>query len=123
MQPNEYQYLAKRTLIDAPDFEIGDNDFMIVWNALGLAGEAGEITESVKKGILHQHGLDREKMKKELGDALWYISALCTKLGLSLEEVMIANIEKLKTRYPDGYNSTDSIKRIDVVSDSGLRFT
>jgi NTP pyrophosphatase (non-canonical NTP hydrolase) len=123
MQPNEYQYLAKRTLIDAPDFEIGDNDFMIVWNALGLAGEAGEIAESVKKGVLHQHGLDREKMKKELGDALWYLAALCTKLDLTLEDVMQANIDKLRIRYPDGYNSADSIKRIDVVSDSGLRFT
>lgn len=114
MDANTYQKLAARTLIAAPGFEIGDNDMMIIWNALGLAGEAGEVAEMVKKGILHQHGLDREKLAKEIGDACWYIAALCTTLGLTLEEVMAANIEKLKTRYPQGFRSEDSVKRVDV---------
>lgn len=114
MNASDYQYLASRTLIDKPDFEIADEDIMIVWNALGLAGEAGEVAETVKKGIFHQHGLDHEKLKKELGDVCWYIAALCTKLDLDLNEVMAANIEKLRVRYPDGYSSKDSINRVDM---------
>lgn len=114
MNTNEYQKLAARTLIDRPDFEIADNDMMIVWNALGLAGEAGEVVDQIKKGILHQHGLDRDKMKKELGDVCWYVAALCTKLDLDLGEVFEANIDKLKKRYPDGYKPADSMKRIDT---------
>jgi NTP pyrophosphatase (non-canonical NTP hydrolase) len=77
---------------------------MIAWNALGLAGEAGEVADLIKKGIFHQKGLDKENLKKELGDVLWYLTALCSDLGLSLEEVMQHNIKKLKARYPEGYD-------------------
>lgn len=111
MDASEYQRLAGRTLIDRPDFEITDEQVLIMWNAVGLAGEAGEVAELVKKGIFHQHGLDREKMRKELGDVLWYVAALCSKLDLDLNEVMFANISKLMERYPEGYHSERSINR------------
>lgn len=114
MNANEYQHLAARTLIDKPDFYIADTDMMIIWNAIGLAGEAGEVAELVKKGIFHQHGLDHTKLHKELGDLLWYIAALCTKLDFDMGEVMAANIEKLKIRYPNGYSSDDSKRRADA---------
>lgn len=114
MNATEYQKQAARTLIDAPGFDIDDDNMMILWNALGLAGEAGEVAEMVKKGILHQHGLFYEKMAKELGDCLWYIAALCTKMELDMGEVMAANIEKLKIRYPDGFSSADSVARVDT---------
>lgn len=114
MNASDYQYLASRTLIDRPGFDISDDEIMIIWNALGLAGEAGEVAETVKKGIFHQHGLDKERIAKELGDCMWYIAALCTKLDLDMNEVMAANIEKLRVRYPDGYSSKDSVSRIDT---------
>jgi NTP pyrophosphatase (non-canonical NTP hydrolase) len=114
ISPREYQWLASRTLIDAPDSEISDLGIMLVWNAIGLAGEAGEVCEHIKKGVFHQHGIDRDKMRKELGDVLWYVAALCTKLELDMADVMAANIEKLKARYPEGYNPADSIARRDV---------
>ncbi|MCB0630469.1 MAG: nucleoside triphosphate pyrophosphohydrolase family protein [Saprospiraceae bacterium] len=104
MTANEYQQAAARTLIDAPDFEITDLQVMLAWNAIGLSGEAGEVADLIKKGIFHQQGLDRLKLKKELGDVLWYLSALCSGLGLSLEEVMQHNIDKLKARFPEGYS-------------------
>lgn len=100
---NSYQTLANRTLIPSPDFEITPEQVMISWNALGLVGEAGEVAELVKKGIYHQHGIDREAVKKELGDVLWYVAALATEFGFSMEEVMEANITKLMARFPDGY--------------------
>lgn len=117
MDANEYQKLASRTLIDKPGFEIADGDIMVIWNAIGLAGEAGEVCEKVKKGVFHQHGLDRVALKKELGDCCWYLAALCTKLGFSMSEVMADNIDKLKLRYPSGYTSTDSQRRVDVTTE------
>lgn len=111
MTSNEYQLAAARTLIDSPGFEIPDRDMMLIWATLGLAGESGEVVEHIKKGILHEHGIDFEKLKLELGDVLWYVSAICTKAGFELSEVMELNINKLKKRYPNGFNSDDSKNR------------
>lgn len=114
MNASEYQQLAKRTLIDRPDFDLSDSELMIIWNVVGLVGEAGEIAELVKKGIFHQHGLDVGKLSKEVGDCLWYLAALCTKLDLDMGAIMADNIAKLEMRYPNGFSSEDSVKRVDV---------
>lgn len=114
MNPNEYQQAAARTLIDGPDFDITPREIMIIWNAVGLAGEAGEIADLVKKGIFHQHGLVTAKVQEELGDLMWYVAALCTKLDISLETVMRDNIAKLEKRYPSGYSSEASKARVDT---------
>lgn len=114
MDASEYQQQAARTLLDSPDHDVPDLGLMLVWNALGLAGEAGEVAEHIKKGVLHRHGIDQQLLAKELGDVLWYVAALCTKAGIDMGEVMQANIDKLKSRYPDGYSSADSIRRVDV---------
>jgi NTP pyrophosphatase (non-canonical NTP hydrolase) len=111
---NTYQELAARTLLDQPDHMPTEQEYMVLWNALGLGGEAGEVLDLVKKGVCHRHGLDREKLKKELGDVLWYVSALCSKLGFTLEEVMQANIDKLRQRYPEGYTAAASQARADT---------
>jgi NTP pyrophosphatase (non-canonical NTP hydrolase) len=107
MKANDYQEQAARTLYT-------DAQIMLVWNALGLAGEAGEVADTIKKAVFHQYGLDRDEMIKELGDVLWYMAALCTNLDVSLDDVMQRNIDKLKRRYPDGYTSADSLTRKDV---------
>lgn len=111
MDADDYQKLAARTLIDAPGFDIPDCDIMIVWNAIGVAGEAGELCDLVKKGIFHQHGLDVAKVRKEIGDCLWYLAGLCTKLGISLSQVMEENNAKLLDRYPDGFDPERSRNR------------
>ena len=113
MDANEYQRLAGRTLIEKPDAEYTDHEIMMVWNALKLCGEAGEIAEHVGKGVFHRHGLDKEHLIKELGDVLWYVAALCTRLDVTMSEVMERNIAKLLKRYPDGYRSERSINRED----------
>lgn len=113
MNANEYQALAGRTLIAAPDFQITDEQVMLVWCATGLAGETGEVMEHIKKGVFHQHGINRDQLRKELGDVLWYVAGLCSILGLDLDDVMRANIDKLKARYPDGWNHQQSINRED----------
>jgi NTP pyrophosphatase (non-canonical NTP hydrolase) len=114
MEAREYQRLAGRTLIDGPDAEYDGNEIMLVWNALGLAGEAGEVADIIKKAVFHQHGFDEatvSKLIKELGDVLWYVAALCTKLSVPMETVMECNIIKLEQRYPEGYSSERSINR------------
>lgn len=82
--------------------------------ALGLAGEAGEFADTIKK-VLHQgHPLDEvalTKLKKELGDALWYVNQGADALGSSLQEVARLNNAKLRARYPNGFDPQRSMKR------------
>ena len=72
--------------------------------ALGLAGETGEVLEIIKKMIRDKGGVfetaqeDREKLKKELGDVLWYLSALAFYNDIKLEDIVITNLEKLASR-------------------------
>lgn len=110
MTANDYQRDAGRTLIDRPEFVLTEAETMVLWNAIGLAGETGEFCELVKKGIFHRKGIDRDKAIKELGDVCWYLAALCTKLDLSLADVMQENIDKLKARYPHGWDDSRSHK-------------
>jgi NTP pyrophosphatase (non-canonical NTP hydrolase) len=114
MSADEYQQQAARTLIDGPDAAYSAADIMLVWNALGLTGEAGEVADTIKKAVFHQHGLDRDELIKELGDVLWYVAALCSKLDVSMSEVMERNIVKLKARYPQGYSADASKARLDL---------
>lgn len=114
MDAQEYQEEAARTLIKEPGFEIPGDQLMLVWCATGLAGETGELVELVKKGVFHRHGITRGQIAKELGDCLWYIAGVASVLSLDLGEIMRANIDKLKVRYPNGFSSEDSKARVDV---------
>ena len=91
--------------------EFSTDELRLLWHAIGVAGEAGEIAELAKKQICHKHGLDPEKWKKEIGDVLWYLAACCSNLGLTLDECMEHNIEKLKARYPEGWDAERSTFR------------
>ena len=106
MTINEYQNLAMRTV--NPDL---DKDQMLINAVMGLCGESGEAIDIVKKWYAHGHELDREHLKKELGDIAWYIAEAATALGLSLEEILEANIDKLRKRYPEGFATEKSIDR------------
>lgn len=108
MTPNEYQAQAARTLVDRPDFALTDKEVMLLWTAFGLAGEAGEAVDVVKKAVFHRHPLDSAKLRKEIGDVCWYLAGVCTVLGVNLEDVMAENIAKLKARYPEGWDAERS---------------
>jgi NTP pyrophosphatase (non-canonical NTP hydrolase) len=82
--------------------------------ALGLAGEAGEVCDLLKKAWGHQHALDHEELKKELGDVLWYVAALASQFDMTLEDVAAANVAKLSARYPKGFSPEASRNRVDV---------
>ena len=81
--------------------------------ALGLTGEAGEVSDMIKKHIFHGHDLDTDALIKELGDCAWYIALICTAIGVGMDTVLECNIEKLKKRYPEGFSSQASIERVE----------
>ena len=106
MTLNEYQELALRT--SRNDLDSMDH---LMNGCLGLAGEAGECADLLKKSM-YQDGRDiKEKMIDELGDVLWYVSETATALGIWLDQVAEHNIEKLKKRYPEGFDAERSLHR------------
>ena len=106
MTVNEYQKLAMVTL----NPELSKKDVLIN-GVMGLCGESGEAIDIVKKWLAQGHELDKAHLTKELGDIAWYLAETATALDLSLEDIMCANIEKLKRRYPEGFDSARSITR------------
>lgn len=126
MKVKDYQKLAMRTndglctsrvhdcirkYVTADKDEIVPNPGELLNGALGLTGEAGEVSDMIKKNIFHGHELDREALVKELGDVCWYVALLCEAIDVSLEEVLTKNIDKLKARYPEGFSESASINR------------
>lgn len=111
MTGREYQKLAMRTndgmstvrLVGALD---GTLDIGGVLNGcLGLAGEAGELLDMIKKWIFHSKPLDKGHAKKELGDVCWYVAMICQSFGWDLDEILQMNVDKLKARYPEGFDT------------------
>lgn len=72
---------------------------------LGLAGESGETLDMIKKWIFHEKELDKEHLKKEIGDVMWYVAMICESAGFDLDDVLQTNIDKLKARYPEGFDT------------------
>ncbi|AAK94361.1 MazG-like pyrophosphatase [Myxococcus phage Mx8] len=109
----QYQQAALRTAnIGGPSEPF--NHLKLESDCLGLTGEAGEVADHVKKFVGHGHDLDVEKVKKELGDVLWYVAVIAARLDLDLGDVAAANVEKLRKRYPDGFSTEASKARVDV---------
>jgi len=106
MTLDEYQELAARTL-----GRDRTHEQQLANAALGLAGEAGEVADVIKKHLFHATPLDQQALVKELGDCLWYIGAFATVLGLSMDDIAQRNIEKLRQRYPEGFDTERSRNR------------
>jgi NTP pyrophosphatase (non-canonical NTP hydrolase) len=85
---------------------------VLIWS-LGLAGEAGEVCDLLKK--VHGHGkpYDADKLKKELGDVLWYLANLASAHGFSLSDVAQTNVDKLRARYPEGFTVAAAAAKAD----------
>ena len=106
MTGNEYQKLAMGSLNPA----LSQQDVLIN-SVMGLCGESGEAIDIVKKHLFQGHDLDREKLKKELGDIAWYLAEAATALDMDLDDILGANIEKLRRRYPEWFDAERSIHR------------
>lgn len=115
MTGNDYQKLAMRTndhessyrlakaLMKASNRGVIDfGGFMMA--CLGLSGEIGEFNDMMKKVIFHEADYDEEHAKKELGDICWYVAMMCESFGWTLDDILQMNVDKLKQRYPDGFD-------------------
>ena len=105
MTINEYQRQALRTESKARDHD------RILQGLMGLNGEAGEAIDILKKHYFHGHTLDTKHLALELGDIAWYLALSADALGYDLETVLRLNIEKLRKRYPDGFETERSVNR------------
>lgn len=105
---NEYQVKAAAT------FAEGSFEDRILNSVLGLAGEAGEVVDIVKKWKFQGHALEREKLIEEAGDVLFYLANLATALGIDLDEVGRRNNVKLLHRYPNGFDVDRSLHRYEL---------
>jgi len=105
MDFNEYQKLAMRTASDK------SKENMVLNGVMGLCGESGECIDIVKKHMFQGHELNKEKLIDEASDCLWYLAEMATGLGIALEDIANHNVEKLRKRYPDGFDSGKSVNR------------
>jgi len=103
MEMNVYQNAAAQTAIYK-------HEHQVIYPALGLAAEAGEVANKVKK-ILRDGKFDREAIADEVGDCLWYIAALCRDLNVSMSDLAAANLKKLQDRKERGVISGNGDKR------------
>lgn len=105
MNANEYQKLAANTI--NPFLK----DVELINHALhGMVSEMGEI-HGIYQKTYQGHIINDEHLKKELGDLMWFIAEFCSGKGWNLSDIMELNIEKLKKRYPDGFNEDQSLNR------------
>ena len=102
----QYQELAQRTSGAG-----GGGERRLIIAALGLAGEAGEFANMVKKLTAHGHDIAADTLADELGDVMWYVAEAASAAGLDLGEIATQNVEKLRKRYPEGFSQERSINR------------
>lgn len=122
MNPREYQNLAGQTECDEEAasrrrslYDVGAGKKLppllatrLSHAAFGLSTETGELTDALKKWLYYGQNLDTANIKEELGDCLWYIALACNALGFNMNEVMEANIAKLRQRYPEKYTDAQA---------------
>ena len=101
MDFGEYEAKAARTINPSLD-----EKERLIDAAAGLAEESGEALSLVRKHLYQGRELDREKLEKELGDALWCLAMTAKAAGLSLEKIAASNVKKLEQRHPDRVSPT-----------------
>lgn len=102
---NRYQKMALRTC-STPD----EKD-MLTQGLMGLCGESGECMDILKKHLFQGHELDKKHLAEELGDVAWYLAVAARGAGYDLSDIFAMNVEKLKKRYPDGFDAGRSVNR------------
>lgn len=99
----EYQKLCQSTAKKGYEDR---NQELVNWG-LGIVGEAGDVAGCIKKTVFHNND-QKDGIRENLGDTMWYVAMICNVLGWDLEEVLGENIAKLKKRYPNGFTEKDA---------------
>lgn len=105
MTLDDYQELAARTIV--PNL---NGEEMEAHALHGMTGEIGEI-HSIYQKIYQGHDCDEQHLMKELGDLLWFVAEYCTAKDWSLSDICELNINKLRQRYPEGFETEKSLHR------------
>lgn len=106
MTAQEYLAEVLRTYVGSPD-----RKEKLTLAALGLTGEAGEVADHIKKALFQGHKIDSLHLLEELGDVLWYVTLAARAIDFNLNDVMEYNVQKLRKRYPNGFDSERSNNR------------
>ena len=107
MTGKEYQTAALRTV----NPEIVKSGKLLMDGILGLCGETGEVADIIKKAEFQGHELNKQKIVEELGDIAWYLAISAEAVGTDLDTVFQMNVDKLRARYPAGFDAERSIHR------------
>lgn len=105
MLANEFQQEALRTASGL------DKKDLVINGLMGMCGEAGEAIDIMKKHLFQGHDLDSEHLAKELGDVAWYLAVAAYGLGYDLDAILQMNVDKLRKRYPNGFEADRSLHR------------
>lgn len=109
----QYTYLSERTDVNYPCQNSNLSNDEKIFNeqllhaSLGLTTESAEFADQLKRHLFYQKPLDKINLVEELGDIMWYFAVACRALKVNPEEILDKNIEKLKNRYPEGFNPED----------------
>ena len=106
MEIREFQRVSTRTLNKELSKEKQVSNMIF-----GANGELGEVTDILKKHLYQGHRINKQHLAEEIGDTLFYIVNLCTLYNLDVEDILQANVDKLKKRFPNGFESNRSINR------------
>lgn len=110
---HEHQELVARTCKKGNTIIINNSGCHHVHMALGIAGEAGELVDAIKKHVIYNQPLNIVNVIEELGDLEWYMEGLRASLGITREQTLTQNIAKLNKRYPKQYTDADAQNRAD----------
>lgn len=114
---NSKDYIQDAIRTEATDFKAMDQRLgedgtkRLLHAGIGMATEAGEFLDALKKHIFYGKELDRVNLKEEMGDLFWYLAIACDELDVEFEPLMERNIAKLKARYGEKFSETKAEKR------------
>jgi len=116
MTPRKLEFLdvSTKTLVrDADELKPTPLQCELLHAAIGIAGEAGELLDAVRKHVFDGQPLDGENVIEELGDLNFYFEAACQSIGVTREEIEQENQAKLSKRYEGGYSDQQAQERKD----------
>lgn len=118
MQKNQQyqQFVDSRTLKDLNPVSSrvqSQSTGTLLHAVIGISGESGELIDAVKKHVFYGKDLDVNNVKEELGDILFYVGMACNALGISMDDVLDQNVEKLSKRYKEKFTEKEAIERND----------
>ena len=109
------EYLIESSRTESPYWYPDNIKVETLHGIIGVSGEAGELLDAAKKSLFYDQPLDKQNVREELGDILWYVAAIIRSEGWTFEDIMEENINKLRKRYPGKFTPELAKKRLDKI--------